>query len=104
MPQRFPPFHVHQIDINIHEGGWWPVFQDGGLTNRVGAHAGVCMCARLSKMQGGRAVIKSQPPPHLHPHQPPVALLPYARTRYDCSVAQTPRTAETCVCVFVCVS
>lgn len=81
-PQPTPcsPLRIHQIDINIHEeaGGRHPKMRV--LMNEANVHVGVytcvCVCVYFTDA-GGQTVIKSQPPPHLHPHQPPVALPPY---------------------------
>ncbi len=63
-----------------------------------------CVCVPMSQMQGGRAVIKSQPPSHLRPQQPPVALLPYT-LMLTCYATRLPvvQSADVCVCVCVCV-
>ncbi len=75
------------------------------LMNGASTGAGVCVCARRVTDAGGRAVIKSQPPSHLRPHQPPVALLPCTLmlTCYATRLPQAVETADVCACVCVCV-
>lgn len=75
-----------------------------GANERNGVRAGVCVRAHVADA-GGRTVIKSQPPPHLRPHQPPVALLPYTLT-LTCYATRLPvvrrRRRQMCVCECLC--
>lgn len=85
-----------------------------GVSRRGANERSVCArwcvraCAHVTDA-GGRTVIKSQPPPHLRPHQPPVALLP--RTLLlTCHATRLPVVRRgrqgwrRCVCVCVCVT
>lgn len=91
-PQPTPcgPLHIHQIGINIHEeaGGHRPKMRVlmNEASVRVGVRARVCLsvCVCVSQMQGGQTVIKSQPPPHLRPHQPPVEPKPPRPPTWQC--------------------